>query len=304
MDFLRNTFLLLTGQEGKYINGMFNGPYKEWYNDDTGKLFCEGIILKGKKEGVWKFWSTSGFVNFEAFYVSDVRHGIMKKYNMNKVCIQEHTLKDDIINGMCRFWYDDGQLKEEGVRIPKNKNDNKNDKDFNLDGVWKKWWANGQIRTERYFIDGKTEGVTKEWYSNGNLEEEGSYSLDKKTGPWKRWYSNGQLWNEGSYLVNNKYGVWKYWWENGQLESEGVFVNDKMHGVWTRWHPNGQQSEKGAYVHGEKEGVWKEWDPSGNLWNETTWVKGVCEKPYGGVTSSSPEKETSIIQYRTCEKIE
>ena len=55
------------------------------------------------------------------------------------------------------------------------------------------------IELERNYKDGKLDGLFKEWYENGQLRIERTYKDDKADGLWKEWYENGQLMGEGKY---------------------------------------------------------------------------------------------------------
>ena len=76
---------------------------------------------------------------------------------------------------------------------------------------------------EANFEFDKLNGTWKCWYENGQLKEEGFYSSNKKMQRWKYWHENGMLKEEGLYHLNRKSGCWKSWNANGELESEWCY---------------------------------------------------------------------------------
>ena len=47
--------------------------------------------------------------------------------------------------------------------------------------------------------DGKKDGLWNKWYKNGQKEEEGTYKDGELDGLSTTWYENGQKWLEGTY---------------------------------------------------------------------------------------------------------
>ena len=48
-----------------------------------------------------------------------------------------------------------------------------------LEGVYKSWFENGQLKQDHIYKDGKLEGVAKWWFENGQLNSEGNYKDGK-----------------------------------------------------------------------------------------------------------------------------
>ena len=69
-------------------------------------------------------------------------------------------------------------------------------KDGEKDGVWKRWYENGQQWYEEVWKDGKEDGVWKWWYINGQQKYEGVWKDGKRNGVWKMWHKSGQQWYE------------------------------------------------------------------------------------------------------------
>jgi len=50
------------------------------------------------------------------------------------------------------------------------------------------WRANGQLRTESNYKDGKQEGLERLWHDNGQLFTEATFKDDKRDGLVKWWH--------------------------------------------------------------------------------------------------------------------
>ena len=112
-------------------------------------------------------------------------------------------VNDDVNDDRIDFVNDDGnffrRIKIDGVK----------------DGLYRRWYENGQVEVERNFKDGKQNGYYRRWYGNDQLKVEGIYKNGKQEGIYREWHENGQIFVESNY----KDGIWissKYWDENGK----------------------------------------------------------------------------------------
>ena len=70
-----------------------------------------------------------------------------------------------------------------------------------MEGSYKSWHENGQLKRESNYKNGKMEGSYKSWYENGQQEWQTSFSNNKENGVGKKWRINGKLYFEK--LVKN-----------------------------------------------------------------------------------------------------
>jgi len=94
------------------------------------------------------------------------------------------------------------------------------------EGLWKEYYKNGILKSERYFKDGQLYGLSKYYYENGILEEEGNFGhagidSSRKIGKWKYFYQNGKIKCEGDYATNEE---WKYYYISGALKYVWKFM--------------------------------------------------------------------------------
>ncbi len=113
----------------------------------------------------------------------------------------------------------------------------------------------GKIRIVGSLTGGKIQGKWKEYFSNGQLKHDRNYIEDKFQGICKEYYKNGQLKWIGKYELGEKTGLHKNWYENGKAKSEIYYINGKIEGLWRQW------DQKGALISGinvtEKENIFK-----------------------------------------------
>ena len=94
-------------EEGKFINGEFDGNWRHWYSDNQLKF--EGKYSFGQPEGKHKHYFSNGLVNYYGGYESGVKHG--------KWC---HFNDEGIIKHLYKYKY--GELiKVDGRRVSKTK---------------------------------------------------------------------------------------------------------------------------------------------------------------------------------------
>ncbi len=117
--------------------------------------------------------------------------------------------------------------------------------DSRKEGLWKKYWPKGTIKSEITYSAGKPKGKYAIYYESGKLEETGTWIKNKNTGEFKRFYPNGNPQQEFTFAENGKRnGVQKYYHENGQLELVVTIINGKEEGVIKRYYDNGKLKEE------------------------------------------------------------
>ncbi len=152
-------------------------------------------------------------------------HGIIETYYIfTKKKKDKKNYKEGKLEGIQKFWYDNGQLYYE--------NNYKNGK---LNGIQKFWYDNGQLYYEENYKNGKKEGIQKGWYDNGQLLYENNYKEGKAEGKQKRWYNNGILTFEQNYENGNMKGIQKIWDFNGKITYEDIYTEKYNQYLATWW---------------------------------------------------------------------
>jgi antitoxin component YwqK of YwqJK toxin-antitoxin module len=94
----------------------------------------------------------------------------------------------------------------------------------------REYYANGKVKSEQSFKDGKLDGSFKVYFDSGRLRKEGAYKNGKREGPFKTYHENGQLVLEESYKNGKLDGSFKTYYGNGQLRSDSFYKDGKREG--------------------------------------------------------------------------
>jgi antitoxin component YwqK of YwqJK toxin-antitoxin module len=112
----------------------------------TGRLLVSGMMINGRKYGVWNTYYESGQIKSISTYVNDT------------------------LNGPWVFYRDEGNISSKGQY-----------KDDQEDGEWLLYyWYPSNVATKRYFSNGKKVGVWEEYYDSGRLKLRVEYDENEK----------------------------------------------------------------------------------------------------------------------------
>ena len=177
------------------------------------------------------------FLTFDVCATRSVYHNTNQTVIMDSVNRTIEGKKEGywIIYGKMRNLeeYQDDEVIEEG----KYKNGRK-------EGVWRKYYPGGQIKSEITYINGRATGPFQVFYRNGQLEEKGNWKGRIYTGSFERYYEDGTLSQKKEFNEKGKTeGVVEYYHSNGQLELTFSTDNGKESGTASRYWPNGDLKE-------------------------------------------------------------
>lgn len=120
------------------------------------------------------------------------------------------------------------------------------------EGVWKKYYPSGILRSEITYKSNRPNGAYTIYYSNGQVEEKSQWVRNKNVGAFVRFYPNGEPQQSFFFADNGKRnGVQKYYYENGQLALEVNIRNGKEEGEMRRYYENGKLKETKVLNGGE-----------------------------------------------------
>ncbi|MGP1991010.1 toxin-antitoxin system YwqK family antitoxin [Zobellia laminariae] len=126
--------LVLDQLEGRwyYKNEPFNGYSIK--SHDNGAIGERLGYVDGKREGIFKQWSSNHVLRVQSYY------------------------KHNRLDGIYKTWWENGTLSEESHYV-----------DGVLHGTQKHWYDTGEIAKERNLVEGKEQGMQKAWLKNGKL---------------------------------------------------------------------------------------------------------------------------------------
>lgn len=137
--------------------------------------------------------------------------------------------------------YKNDQIVEEGNYI-----DNKRE------GIWKKYYPTGVLKSEITYFNNYPKGAYKVYYPNGQLEEESIWMYNKNKGSFRRYHENGKIAQEFNFGENGKRnGVQKYYYPNGKPQMTVEVKNGVANGLLVRYNPDGTRQEEQMFVNGE-----------------------------------------------------
>ncbi len=149
------------------------------------------------------------------------------------------------------YWIIKGNMIDDHDYKPESKVEEGNYVDSRKDGLWRRYWPNGKLRSEVTFDSGKPMGEYKLFYENGKLEEHSNWINSKNIGEFKRYYTNGNQQQHFLFADNGKRnGTQKYFHENGKLAMEVNIENGFEAGLMRRYNPDGTLAEERTFDNG------------------------------------------------------
>ena len=101
-------------------------------------------------------------------------------------------------------------------------------KKFKLDGIYRSWYKNGQLKSQSTYNNGEQNGKKSTWYENGKLATESDIVNGLNEGKSNEWYENGQLKNESNYMNGQYSGTITTYWRSGQIKRKEQYLQDKF----------------------------------------------------------------------------
>jgi len=190
LSYLKNDMSLLNGlvycefgDLGLYVNGKKDGVHKEWY--ENGQLMFEKNYKNGTRDGLFRFWYENGQLESERSFKDWKKLGLEREWWSNGQIRKETRYYNNLLgypwNYENKGWDENGRLWNEVFF----KDDNRNSL------IRRFWYENGQLKEEFDYRDKFRDYFHRVWYENGQLMFEGN----KKNGKWdwvRSWNEDGQ----------------------------------------------------------------------------------------------------------------
>ena len=156
-------------------------------------------------------------------------------------------------------------------------------------GMYRHWYENGQLREEKWYVDGKLDGVFSTWHESGWKMKEITYKDGLRDGPYREYFSDfcakefkDQIYREGEYENDRKCGVWKIYCTRfpGQVQVEENWKDDLQVGSLNSWHCSDDERVNGkpAMIRqlndkGEACGTWIYYPPAYYLTGDEKYIE-------------------------------
>ena len=247
--------------EANYLNNILDGNYKlyttsTWWDEETNKQSNytaanrEGEYVKGKKEGLWKYYWI-GNLSEEGSFENDLKTGIWKKYCTLKFI---NSPDNDNNNLISTSQYKNGKLNGESITyfnfemvVDSNRNKENNIKIWVFKKIFEKTIIN-------YYND-KKEGLYEEIYPNGKLKIKCEYKNDLIDGLYTVWDSLGNINIKGNLIKGLKDSVWFERLDNGNYRHI-TYLNDNKNGYIEERDYYSNILVTGNYLNNMKDGKW------------------------------------------------
>lgn len=168
-----------------------------------------------------------------------IKDGPFSLYHPGSIKAAEGFYIDNIQQGIWKFRYPNGQLKDSGMT-----------RNNYMTDQWLSWYPSGALKSKAGFIpsDSLTNDDPTPFSTSTNRGIlNGDTTLAVNHGPWQYFHENGEQKEAGQYYKGRKEGWWTYQYNTGKPESAGRYIADWKQGEWTFYRENGQLSAKEIY---------------------------------------------------------
>jgi uncharacterized protein len=277
--------------EGKYTNFLLDSIWV--FYDQAGDTIEKINYLFGKKNGYYyKFKKDPAeglYIWSKELYAGNKKEGTAYNYFPDHKIKQTFTYNDGKKEGLSKEYDKDGNL----ITLMEYNNDflvsiekiNRTDTKRLRQGVWKEFYSEGGIKSEKSFKDDQLHGYYKEYdikgkltltmlYENGaivksNVEDQPDIQIINKYDQSGKLIYSGPYRNQVPVGTHREYGPdgkiinSKIYNDNGLLLSEGI-VNEagNKSGKWKDFYSTGKTQAEGQYTDGRKTGLWKFYNES------------------------------------------
>lgn len=256
-----------TTEKINYLIGKKNGWYYKYKKDPDRNLYIwsKELFAGDRKEGTAFIYFPDGKVQQTISYNSGKKEGLSKEYDKEGNVITLLEYNNDFLVSRERI----------------NRNDNKGLKQ----GVWKEFYANGAIKSDKTFEDDLLHGYYKEYDNRGKLVltmlyEHGAIVKSRVEDEpdienVNKFDQDGKLIYSGPYRNNVPVGIHREYGkdgsvtnafiynDNGLLLSEGkVDEAGNRNGKWKDLYSNGKIQAEGQFSDNRRSGVWKFYNSS------------------------------------------
>jgi antitoxin component YwqK of YwqJK toxin-antitoxin module len=246
--------------EGLMRDGKPNGFWKSYY--PNGIIKSEGNRKNHLLDSIWIFFNENGDTLQKVNYIMGKKNGYTLTYNTDYnfplhrgVIIQEELYVNDSKEGISRYFYSNGKLKE-SVHFVNGLRDGLS-KEFDDKGnivsisTYRRGSLINRERINRYDTHGLKQGVWKEFDSNGMLLREFNYDKGVLNGFYKEYNLLGEL----TLLLRYDKGVISPQKDTSELDIELI----------TKYNDLGKRVYSGSYKKGIPIGIHREFSIDGKV---------------------------------------
>ena len=99
------------------------------------------------------------------------------------------------------------------------------------EGTYYRYFADGAIKSEGYYVQNKLHGIKLNYFKNGNVFSESNYVSGQRHGLQKTWFLNGQLAKKKNLSKGREEGLQQAWLANGKIYVNYEAKNGRIFGM-------------------------------------------------------------------------
>jgi len=214
---------------------------------DNGRIKAQGYFKNGKKDGVWKLYSSKGKNLKSVTYANGliIRDEGSSRKDSSKP-IQE---------GVHLTYHDNGRIHISGTYQNSEKT-----------GEWREYNQRGNVIAISIYSEGNLIFEQKpntiknytSYHDNGRVKEQGMLKGTKRDGEWYLYSKRGKLLRKTNYF------------QGKIIKQNSTRIIDSF----VTYHKNGFVKEEGILKMGQRDGIWKMYDDDGEHIETVTYING------------------------------
>lgn len=244
----------LLKEEGQYLKNLKTGKnntYDIYGNLRREENFAVIIDEQGRAvsvlNGKVRYYFNNNRISSDLIYKSGKKNGLCMEYydGAENILRTKAVYKDDLKHGSYTNYRKDGKIEQKGIYYQEIKVGDTIYKNA-YDGEIIHYHPNGAINRIERWQDFKKEGIWEKYYENGQLNLKTKYESGLKTGHETQWDINGNKIAETVFEIISENGIKKSvkqgvqsTWKNGVLSSVTTYKNDLRNGLHKTYYPDG-----------------------------------------------------------------
>jgi len=281
------------------LDGKGNQLYKAKYADSSiylksfypdGIISSEGLSVKDKRQGKWKFYNPLGIIKAESNYSNGSLEGIQHTYYENGQIEKEFTNSGNYILGGYKEYSINGHLKMQG-----------NYDSTGAAGKWLYYYKNDTLSNIVFYKKGKTAGRSYSFDPTGHLKTEEFHDNEGNPIRSREYNIDGTVLADDNFEFGSHTFELKY--PNGKLREKKIIVDNVPDGIQETYYPNGQMATQIEFSHNLINGHFKKWDYKGNLVSDIPYILGSAEGIGKWYNEKNPDYESHYEQDKAQGKI-
>ena len=121
----------------------------------------------------------------------------------------------------------------------------------------------GHLLWQGYFVNALLHGPSKYYFANGNLSSLSWYVEGKKMGKAQFYSEEGHLLHEASYRHGKLQGSENYYYSNGALKAQLMYEDGLLDGMVSLYYPHGALQRTLSLKNGKRHGTDRSFDEKG-----------------------------------------